>query len=78
MKKFIGSMVLGACLLTPVGVVVLQAQDHHAEHAWNDGENTYWHQYLKENHKKDHDWEKAKKNEQAAYWKWRDQHRDKH
>jgi hypothetical protein len=79
MYKFISSLVLGACLLTPV--TVLNAQDHHQdarEHQWNDGENASWHQYLKEHHKKDHDWEKAKKKEQTDYWKWRDEHRDKH
>lgn len=70
MKKFIGSFVLGACLLTPVAAF---AQDHPA-HTWSDSENTYWHQYLKEHHKKDHEWNKASKKEQAAYWKWRDQH----
>jgi hypothetical protein len=48
------------------------------EHQWNDGENTAWHQYLKEHHKKDHEWAKANKREQAAYWKWRDQHKDIH
>lgn len=78
MKKFFCSAVLGVCLLSPV--VTLKAQDHHDQmdnrHQWNDGENTYWHQYLKEHHKKDHDWEKANKKEQAAYWKWRDQHKD--
>ena len=76
----LGSLALGACLLTPVGI--LNAQDHpdHVEkaHQWNDSENQAWHQYLKEHHKKDHDWAKAKKREQADYWKWRDQHRDAH
>jgi len=80
MNKFLGSLVLSVCLLTPIGV--LNAQDHHEDvanpHQWNDGENTAWRQYLKEHHKKDHDWEKANKKEQAAYWKWRDQHKDVH
>jgi hypothetical protein len=81
MYKFLGSLALGVCLLTPIGT--LKAQDHHdqaaqAHHQWNDGENQYWHQYLKEHHKKDHDWEKANKREQTDYWKWRDQHRDSH
>ncbi len=80
MRKFIGSLVLSACLLTPVGI--LNAQDHHEDaakaHQWNDGENTAWHQYLKEQHKKDHDWAKASKREQTAYWKWRDAHPDAH
>ena len=79
MKKYLGLAALCACLLAPVGT--LKAEDHHDDqkvHQWNDGENTAWHQYLKEQHKKDHDWEKANKREQAAYWKWRDQHRDNH
>ena len=75
MKRILGSFVLGACLLTPVAT--LTAQDHD-RHQWNDNENPAWHQYLKERHKKDHDWSKANKREQADYWKWRDQHRDIH
>jgi hypothetical protein len=74
MKKVLGSLALGICLLAPVGA--LYADDHHDQHhEWNDGENEAWHRYLKEHHKKDHDWGKANKREQAAYWKWRDQHR---
>ncbi len=78
MYKFLGSLVLGLALLSPVAT--LSAQDHHdqVEHQWNDGENTAWHQYLKDHHKKDHEWAKASKREQAAYWKWRDQHMDIH
>jgi len=76
MSKFIGPFILAIGLLAPSAA--LYAQDHPAPppHVWNDGENDYWHQYLKEQHKKDHDWAKASKREQANYWKWRDQHRD--
>lgn len=77
MFRLIGSAVLAVSLLTPVGT--MYAQEHHdqaqREHTWNSGENEYWHQYLKEHHKKDHDWEKASKRERSDYWKWRDQHR---
>ncbi len=78
MYRFFGCLVLGVGLLSPVAT--LSAQDHHdqVQHQWNDGENPAWHQYLKERHKKDHDWAKASKREQAAYWKWRDQHKDIH
>jgi hypothetical protein len=62
-------------LLLPMGVAM--AQDH-PKHEWSDNENPAWHQYLKEQHKKDHEWAKANKREQNAYWKWRDQHRDIH
>jgi hypothetical protein len=76
MLRYIGALMLSVSLLAPVTVY---AQDRdHATHQWNDNENQYWHQYLKEHHKKDHDWAKAKKSEQSDYWKWRDAHPDKH
>lgn len=71
MFKYLGSFALGVCLLAPISLV---AQDH--GHQWNDSESPTWHQYLKEHHKKDHDWSKASKHEQQDYWKWRDQNRD--
>lgn len=71
MRKILSSMALTIALLAPMS---LMAQNHQ----WNDSENAAWHQYLKEHHKKDHDWSKASKREQENYWKWRDQHRDAH
>lgn len=71
MKKLLSSLALGVCLFAPIGA--LYAQDH-PSHQWNDNENTSWHQYLKERHRKDHEWSKATKKEQSDYWKWRDQH----
>lgn len=76
MFRYITALVLGFSLLAPAAVTVT-AQDHPpAHHEWNEHENQYWHQYLKEQHKKDHDWEKASKREQKDYWKWRDAHPD--
>jgi hypothetical protein len=78
MKRSFVSLLLSVGLLMPVTSLIAQEhRDAHA-HQWNDGENASWHQYLKEHHKKDHDWSKAKKREQADYWKWRDAHRDAH
>jgi hypothetical protein len=77
MSKFLASFSLAICLLAPAAA--LNAQDHRDDapkHVWSDNENPMWHQYLKEMHRKDHDWSKATKREQAAYWKWRDQHHD--
>lgn len=78
MLRCLAASVLGISMLAPV---VLIAQNHdpnamQAKHVWNDHENAYWHQYLKEHHKKDHDWAKASKSEQRDYWKWRDAHPD--
>lgn len=67
MSRFAAVAALAISLLVPV---VGSAQNHQ----WNDGENQYWHQYLKEKHKKDHDWGHASKKEQRDYWKWRDAH----
>ncbi len=86
MHRLLGSLALGFCLLTPIGTLNAQDRpdrpDHpdrvEKSHQWNDNENQAWHQYLKEHHKKDHDWSKANKKEQANYWKWRDQHPDSH
>jgi hypothetical protein len=82
MQRFLGSLVLGFGLLAPVGTLHAQDNDRHDKvekaHEWNDSENPAWHQYLKEHHIKDHDWDKAKKREQTNYWKWRDKHPDAH
>jgi hypothetical protein len=78
MLRYLGTLFLGVALLAPVAVY---AQDHdrdHQTHVWNANEDPYWRQYLKENHKKYHDWAKSNKREQEAYWKWRDTHRDVH
>lgn len=76
MLRYLGALVLGMSLLSPVAI---NAQDHdrdHQTHQWNDQEDPHWHQYLKEHHKKDHDWGHSSKREQRDYWKWRDAHPD--
>jgi hypothetical protein len=75
MMKRIAGALLSLGLLAPIGA--LYAQDH-PKHEWSQSEDPQWHQYLQEHHKKYHDWSKAKKKEQEAYWKWRDQHQDHH
>ncbi len=74
MKRLAGAFVLTLGLLAPMTVVA----DDHPRHEWNDSENPTWHQYLKEHHRKDHEWSRASKREQREYWKWRDQHHDNH
>jgi hypothetical protein len=77
MFRYVRAVLLSVSLMAPV--VTVYAQDRgHETHQWNDNENQYWHQYLKEHHKKDHDWGKASKSEQRAYWKWRESHSDRH
>lgn len=74
MSRLLCTLFLGISLLAPVAV---WAQDHD-HHVWTASEDPAWRQYLKEHHKKYHDWAKAKKREQEDYWKWRDAHRDVH
>lgn len=79
MIKLLSSMVLAVGLLVVPSASF--AQDHHDQmqkHEWNDSEKDAWQRYLKEHHKKDHNWEKASKRERADYWKWRDAHPDQH
>lgn len=73
MSRFLRPVALSLCLI--VGSTIAVAQ---TKHEWNDNENTSWHQYLKERHKKDHEWAQANKREQKDYWKWRDAHPDAH
>ena len=78
MIRVLGLMVLGFGLLAPSAVTLSAAQEHHDQmkHEWNDGENESWRRYLKERHRKDHDWDRANKRERSDYWKWRDKHHD--
>jgi hypothetical protein len=69
-SRFFAATLLSICLLGPVA--------GQTRHEWNDREDPYWHQYLKEHHKKEHDWAHASKKEQRDYWKWRDAHPDAH
>lgn len=74
MLRNLAVFALGVSLLAPA---VVFAQDHD-KHVWAASEDPAWRQYLKEHHKKYHDWAKAKKAEQEDYWKWRDAHPDVH
>ena len=51
---------------------------HKDYHNWDDNENRAWGQYLSENHRSSHEFQKADKKEQSQYWKWRHAHPDKH
>jgi hypothetical protein len=79
MLRNLTAFVLGVSLLASTAVVTAQDQGRdHQTHQWSAQEDPHWHQYLKAQNKKDHDWSQATKREQTAYWKWRDAHPDAH
>jgi len=89
--KYVAPLFLSAALVVPAPVLAARAaakqdasvqvriydSEHKDYHDWDDNENRAWGQYLSENHKKDHDFQKADKKEQSDYWNWRHAHPDK-
>jgi hypothetical protein len=78
MRRYLGTLFLGVSLLAAPAALYAQDHDRAHQHAWTADEDPHWHQYLKEHHKKEHDWGHASKREQRDYWKWRDAHPDTH
>jgi hypothetical protein len=76
LPMFAASFLLGAALSASTPLLASRVPQDHPVHEWNTNEDPHWRQYLKEKHKKDHEWEKATKQEQKDYWKWRDAHPD--
>jgi len=81
-KRFWCSALLGAALIVPVA---LRAQDHprsyhdkehNDDHQWNDHENRAYRIYLKQNHRRYHDFARQREEDQQAYWGWRHEHSD--
>ena len=77
MRRVVCSLVLGVGLLLPTAAVFAQDHPHH-DHEWTDTESPAWRRYLKEHHRKYHDWNKASKRERDNYWRWREKHPDAH
>jgi hypothetical protein len=80
--RFLGSLLLTGALVAPVAVVAIPApqdvydREHKDHHNWDDHENEAWRRFLAENHRKEHEFAKAKKHEQEEYWNWRHNHPD--
>jgi hypothetical protein len=83
MRRYLSAILLGATLIVPVA---MKADDHSKRyydqdrkdyHEWNESEARAYRRWTDENHRKYRDWNKAKKSEQAEYWKWRHDHPDR-
>ena len=86
--RYIASLFLTAALVMPVAMMAAPApqrasvqlrvydSDHKDYHNWDDNENRAWGQYLAENHRDSHEYQKSNKKEQSQYWNWRHAHPD--
>ena len=85
--RLFNAALLGAALFasTTLAPTVLRAQEqnhtyhdkkHNDDHQWNNQENQAYNVWVKDNHRKDLEFSKLKKNDQQAYWNWRHEHSD--
>lgn len=85
MMKYLGAAAFAVTLITSVAVPSLRAEDkryydkeHKDYHQWNESEEKTYHQYWEEQKHPYVDWNHAKAEQRAAYWKWRHEHPDTH
>jgi hypothetical protein len=84
LNSYSAAILLAATLAAPTVIVSAPAaqddrvydRDHKDYHHWDDHENQAWHRYLAEQHRQEHEFAKANKKEQEAYWNWRHSHPD--
>jgi hypothetical protein len=84
--RYIAAIFLTASLTAPVALIAspgpqavqvrVYDTEHKDYHNWDDHENAAWGRFLAENHRKDHEYAKAKAKEQHEYWNWRHSHPD--
>jgi hypothetical protein len=84
----IGLLLVTAGLAAPMAVLAVPTRqeatvkvrvydrEHKDYHNWDDNENRAWGRFAVEKHRKDHEFSKANKREQAEYWNWRHSHPD--
>jgi hypothetical protein len=85
-RGFISSIILTAAFSAPVVIAAAPAgqevqvkvydKEHKDYHNWDAHENDAWLRFQDENHWKHHDYAKAEKKQQEAYWNWRHAHPD--
>ena len=87
--RCISSLLLAAVLAAPVAILAAPVPNddgvqvriydsrHKDFHNWDDRENHAWGIYVTNNHKKNHEFSKSSKREQARYWNWRHSNPDR-
>jgi hypothetical protein len=85
MKKAVFAVLMGATMIASAPKALLADdhryydRDHKDYHAWNDGEaRAYRHWIEEERHEKYVDWNRASRERQREYWRWRHEHMDWH
>jgi hypothetical protein len=85
---YLASLFLTAALAVPMSIMAVPVpqeagaqvrvydKDHKDYHNWDGNENHAWNQYLTENHRDSHEYQKSNKKEQSQYWNWRHSHPD--
>ena len=86
--RYIASLLVTAGLAAPMTILAVPEpqeatvkvrvydRDHKDYHNWDDNENRALERFVVEKHRKDHEFSKANKREQAEYWNWRHSHPD--
>jgi hypothetical protein len=86
--RYIASLLVAAGLAAPMAILAgpgpqeatvkvrIYDREHKDYHNWDDNENRAWGRFIVEKHRKDHEFSKANKREQAEYWNWRHSHPD--
>jgi len=85
MPRFLNAALLAGALMTPLAIAptALRADDrsyhdkqHNDEHHWDSHEDRAYRMWVKENHRKYHEFSKLREEDQQAYWAWRHEHSD--
>jgi hypothetical protein len=91
MSRFWNAALLSAALLVPVAVAptallaedhdrdhdhVYHDRDHNDDHHWDSHEDRAYRMWVKEHHRKYHDFNRLREEDRQAYWGWRHDHSD--
>lgn len=79
MKRSVAALILALGLSTSFALAEDKKyydREHKDYHTWNSDEDSRYKQYREEKKIPEHSFARAKRSEQADYWKWRHQHSD--
>jgi hypothetical protein len=78
MRRYVGTLVLGAALISPVLISGCAARvydyQYHDYHRWDGRERGYYIEWERDTHHRDMDYARRDEEEQKEYWQWRNNH----